>query len=242
MENEEKVIQDPNIEELKEKDEVPPEYQLESMRQEAGLGKITPEMRRELYNRFLEFETQLGTCTPQQQTFILAYLRDPTSAYKAGLVAGYSEASVRPYVSRLMANPKIANIIALGNNIREDRTFITADRTLQELALIAYSDITDYVIHPEDGQLQTREGVPDINTRAVASAEFTTVVDDRGEGRITTTFKTKLKMWNKVDALRMLALYQKLVKSDGSSVTINNQSEAGSQTMWVFGDKEIVLG
>lgn len=236
----EQVVRDGPVEELEDNEGEAPGFKLENLRQEAGLGHITAEMRRELFNRFLEFETLLSTCTNQQQTFILSYLNDPTNAVAAGRAAGFSEPTVKSYVSRLLRHEKIAHIIALGNNIREDRTFITADRTLQELAIIGFSDITDYETHPDTGRLTTRDGVPEHNTRAVASAEFTTVVDDRGEGRVTTTFKTKIKMWNKVDTLRMLALYQKLVRPEGGT-TIINKNEKGSTTTWVFGDREIVI-
>lgn len=235
-------VKDPETpEELTDNDGEEPSYKLENLRAQAGLGHITAQMRRELFNRFLEFETQLSTCSPQQQTFILAYLNDPTNAMAAGRAAGYSEVSMAPHISGLLRKPKIAHIIALGQNIREDRTFITADRTIQELAIIAYSDITDYEVHPDDGRLHTRVGVPEHATRAVASAEFTTVVEDNGKGKVVTTFKTKLKMWNKVDTLRLLALYQRLVKPEGGNVTINNKNEQGSQTTWQFGDKEIIL-
>lgn len=239
-EDKEEVVPDAQVEELEDTEEDAQAYQLESLRQEAGLGHITPEMRRELFNRFLEFETLLSTCTVQQQTFVLAYIQDPTDATKAGRLAGYAESGVKPHVSRLLRNDKIAHLIALGNNLREDRTFITADRTIQELAIIGFSDITDYEVHPDTGRLRVVEGAPRHATRAVASAEFKTVVEDIGDGKARTTFTTKIKLWNKVDTLRMLALYQKLMRPD-SHVTINNTNEAGSKTTWVFGDKEITV-
>jgi phage terminase small subunit len=204
---------------------------------------ITPEKRREILGKLAEFEMQLANLTYLQQNFVLAVLQDPTNLAMAVRKAGYSSVSdnsVRVKATQLMQDPKIASAVAIGQSLREDRTMVTSERTINELAIIAFSDITNYVVKPGVNMLEVKEGVPEYALRAVSQAEFKTTVVDKPNGDVQTTYNVKIKLWNKTDALRLLALYQKLVSGEGGTV-INNNTVNQQQNTWNFGGKEIPL-
>jgi hypothetical protein len=142
-----------------------------------------------------------------------------------------------------MKRPGVAACIALGEQLREDRTMITSDRTLHEIAIIAFSDITDFEIGP-GGKVITRPGVPSYATRAIASVEWTMTEFEGEEGKARTQYKTKIRLWPKDTALRMLAVYQKLMSGEGIQVnqTINNDNRGQVHThqhqhqTWQIGD------
>lgn len=204
---------------------------------------LRPEDRRRLLGRLAEFELKLLALNPNQQAFVMAYIMDPTDQTAAARKAGYSERRASATAVDLMKRPHVAAAIALGEQLREDRTMITSDRTLHEIAIIAFSDITDFKIGP-GGQIETKPGVPSYATRAIKSVEWTSIEREDEEGKPVITYKTKIALWPKDVALRMLAVYQKLLSGEGLTVnaTVNNDNrgqvhhhEHQHQT-WQIGD------
>lgn len=208
---------------------------------------VTPDMRKQLLGRLVEFELALQALPPREQMFALAVIADPTNLQRAGVRAGMSEQSAGKLTAGLLKKGRVAHAVALGNLIREDRTMVTSERTINELALLAYSDITDFVV--ENGQLKTREGIPAEHIRAVQQVEFNEV--DHYEPRliagewkqvvVRTTRHSRIKLWSKTDTLRMLALYQKLIAA--SSMVVNNNDNRGQQHThnhsWQIGDRVV---
>lgn len=206
---------------------------------------ITPEQRKEVLGRLAEFEMRLMDLTPLQANFVLAILRKPDNQANAAEIAGYAKASAKIKGSQLMANPKIQAAIAAGQLLREDRTMVTSERTLNELAIIAFSNIGDYTVEPGSNEVSTKPGVPEYALRAVQSAEYVTTVSENQQG-VTTVYKVKIKLWSKTDALRMLALYQKLINGAGEAgnITINDnrgQIHKHEHNTWQVGDKKITF-
>lgn len=203
-------------EEGRKEDEREAVARIEPIEEDGGTGPIilTPEARREYLGRLQDFAIRLEELPEMQGAFVLAMLKDPTNFTAAAKVAGYKFPNVES--QRLLNNPKVAAAIAAGEQLREDRTYLTSDRTLHEFAIIAFSDITNYVI--VDGNLQCKEGVPAWATRAVSTVEVeetSWMEDDVLHKRV----KTKIKLWSKTDALKMLAMYQRLLSGpDGSNL------------------------
>lgn len=224
--------------ELREATEDAEVYPLQEAYDTAGIDHITPELRREVLGKLVEFEVRLSALTVKQQNFVLGILHDPHNITKAAKGAGYADASAHVTASQLIIDPKIAHVIALGQQLREDRTMVSADRTLNELAIIAFSSIGHFEMDPGTGKLQMAEGIPDYMMRAVSQAEFTTTVVEVGE-KVTTTFKAKIKLWSKTDALRMLALYQKLFNPDGGTKIVDKSKHI--HNTWMFGDKSVTF-
>lgn len=80
----------------------------------------------------------------RQRQFCREYLID-LNATQAAIRAGYSEKYANTNASKLLQNTTINNYLQELKNERSQRTEITADLVLEELAAIATADITDYV-------------------------------------------------------------------------------------------------
>lgn len=204
---------------------------------------LTDEQRKALLGKLAEFELALLSLAPKQQAFVCAYLADPTNGSKAARTAGYAEGSAHVRASQLLNMPKIVAVIAMGQQLREDRTFITSDRILHELAIIAFSNIGDFFVS-SGGKIALKEGVPEYAMRAVSSAEFT-VTETEEDGKQTISYKTKIRLWSKPDALRMLAMYQKLLSGEGGTNLIINDNRGQTHThqyqqnVWQWGSRQV---
>lgn len=211
---------------------------------------LSPDDRKRLLGRLAEFELMLLGLAPKQQNFVMAYVADPSDGTRAARMAGYSEKRAAATACDLLKRADIAACIAAGEQLREDRTMITSDRTLHECAIIAFSDITDYEFRR--GEITTKPGIPSYATRAISSIEYTETefIDDKGNPR--TTYKTKIRLWSKDTALRMLAVYQKLLSGENgamlsaNNVTINdNRGQSHTHNhlhqSWQVGDRVLTF-
>lgn len=102
-----------------------------------------------------DWETEL---TAKQRAFVREYLVD-LNATQAAIRAGYSEATAKEQASRLLTNVHVESAVAAAMKIRSDRTDITADRVLKELAKIGFADIRKAI--KWQGTLVTEEDQPD---------------------------------------------------------------------------------
>jgi len=80
--------------------------------------------------------------TPKQAAFVQEYLLD-LNATQAAIRAGYSAKTADVAGPRLLGNVRIAGEVQAALEARAERTQITADRVLAELAAIAFSDLRD---------------------------------------------------------------------------------------------------
>lgn len=85
--------------------------------------------------------------TPRQEEFCRQYVIDfnATAAYKKAGYRARSDNSAAAGASELLRNSKIQAYISRLQQQRSQRTEITADRVLQEIAAIAFSDVTDVI-------------------------------------------------------------------------------------------------
>src|SRR5919197_2742959 len=78
--------------------------------------------------------------TPKQARFCAEYLID-LNATQAAIRAGYSPRTANEQGARLLAHVSIAAAISQAKQAQAERTGITADRVLQEIARLAFVDI-----------------------------------------------------------------------------------------------------
>jgi phage terminase small subunit len=102
-----------------------------------------------------EWENEL---TAKQRAFVREYLID-LNATQAAMRAGYSEKTAYASGAENLKKPQIASAIESALKIRADRTDITADRVLKELAKIGFADIRKAI--KWQGTLVTEEDNPD---------------------------------------------------------------------------------
>lgn len=88
-------------------------------------------------------KVKIVALTEKQQLFCDEYLID-LNATQAAIRAGYSERTAAAQAARLLTNVKIQEYIQKRKQDRVERTEITQDRVLQELAVIAFSNAADY--------------------------------------------------------------------------------------------------
>lgn len=161
--------------------------------------------------REIEFDDVAEQLTDRQRVFVQEYLLD-LNAHKAAIRAGYSVATAKNQGSRLLSNVYISAAVHVAQTQRSKRTGVTADRVLTELALIAFSDITD-VVSVTGGELTIRdmEPLPRRVKRAIES--MSEKPGEHGTAR-------SVKMHSKLAALKLLSDHLGLSAETVSKVRI----------------------
>src|SRR5262245_19115176 len=143
--------------------------------------------------------------TPRQRRFIDDYLLD-LNGKQAAIRAGYSPKTAEVLASQTLRIPKVQAAITAAQARRSQRTAISQDTVLRELALLAQSDIQHYVID-DHGEVQVREGAPEGATRAVASLKKKIVHTEAA-----VIYETTITLWNKPASVRMAGEHLGLFK------------------------------
>jgi phage terminase small subunit len=164
------------------------------------------------------------TLTPKQQVFIAEYLVDLNAA-RAYRSAGYANKNADVCASQLLVNPKVAAAIAAKQGERLLKLEITADRVLNELALLAFANMLDYIAVGENGTARvdlsklSREQAAAISEITVEEFTERTGEDDKGKPLFENVRRTKFKLTDKrgalVDLGRHLKLFTDKVQVDG---------------------------
>jgi len=134
--------------------------------------------------------------TPKQAIFIGEYVIDG-NATRAAIAAGVPEKSASVTASRWLKDKKIANVIAVRQELRAKRLEITADHVLKGLAQLAFYDIRD--LFDERGNLKKIAELDDVSRAAIAG------IDVSGKKTI-----TKIKLADRGQNLERLGRYFKL--------------------------------
>lgn len=100
----------------------------------------------------------MAEMTAKQQRFCDEYLID-LNATQAAIRAGYKERYAHTNANKLLQNTTIIEYIQKKRADREQRTEVTQDMVLKELALIAFSNAADYAKVIEKEVTQSVEGV-----------------------------------------------------------------------------------
>jgi len=178
--------------------------------------------------------------TPKEVAFVENYMIDlnATQAYeRAGFKARGHAAQVGAH--NLMRKPRIIAAIEAAKAERSQRTNITADRILKEIARLAFLDIGK--AFTEGGQLKPLHEMDEDTRRAISGLEVSALyADGENIGRL-----SKIKLSDKLRALELLGKHvgmfdQKVtVGSDGDTLSLLIQSVQGSafKPVVINGDK-----
>jgi len=99
----------------------------------------------------------MAKLTAKQQRFCDEYLID-LNATQAAIRAGYSKKTAEQLAYQLLQKTSVQNHIAELQKKREERTEITQDSVLRELALIAFAKASDYAKVVEKDAMVEVEG------------------------------------------------------------------------------------
>ena len=162
-----------------------------------------------------------GNLTPKQHRFVDEYLVD-LNATQAAIRTGYSPRTANEQAARLLAKASITEAVRIAQMARAERTGVTADQVLEELAKIGFADIRKAV--------QWGEGlaVPDAVTGEIRIANGIGMVgsqqlDDRTAAAIAEVAQTRdgirIKFHDKraalVDIGRHLGMFKEKVELTG---------------------------
>ncbi len=135
--------------------------------------------------------------TPKQKQFCIEYLID-LNATQAAIRAKYSKKTATEMGYENLRKPHIQKEIGRLNKDRSDKTEITVQRVLEELARIAFLDPKD--IFDKDMDLLPLSEMSEDARRAIAGIETVSTVSDK-DSKYTTK---KVKLINKDRALELI--------------------------------------
>jgi len=124
------------------------------------------------------------------------------NATKAAIRAGYSPHTASRIGSRLLKNVEIQAAIAAAGQRIEERTEITQDMVVRELARVAFSD--GRKLYRPDGSLKPPSEWDDETAAVVSGVETIELFEGAGRDRRHIGHKPKVKRWDKVKALELL--------------------------------------
>lgn len=133
----------------------------------------------------------------KRQQFCREYIID-LNGTQAAIRAGYAPRSAQVTASRLLSDDMVKAEIADLMAERAERTEITADRVLQELALIGFADMATYVRMQDGTPTVDLANLPPDATKVISEITQDSVIGNDGEE---TVLKTKLKLCDKRAAL-----------------------------------------
>lgn len=140
--------------------------------------------------------------TDKQKCFCEQYLLDfnATAAY---IRAGYTGKAAEVNASRLLTNDKVQAYLAVLRSRVTERAEVTLEKTVREIARIAFSNITTALTFNESGVVfRDSETLPEDVTAAIESVSFSESETKGGINR-----RCSLKFHNKTAALTLLADY-----------------------------------
>ena len=117
--------------------------------------------------------------TPKQKLFISAYLID-LNATRAAIAAGYSRDTAKQMGSENLAKPDVAEEIQKRMDRRAEKLEITSDKVLQEIALLGFANMADFIVPQEDCSILTDFSSM---TREQAAAIQEVTVEEYVEGK-----------------------------------------------------------
>lgn len=159
--------------------------------------------------------------TPKQRRFVDEYLID-LNATQAALRAGYSPKTADQIGSELLQKTTVAEALQARMKAREQRTEITQDRVLTELAKIGFFDVRK--LFHGDGSPKSIADLDDATAAAVAGLDVVNIGNqDAGIGQVM-KYKIADKRAALVDIGRHLGMFPgklELTGKDGGPVEIS---------------------
>lgn len=140
---------------------------------------------------------------PRQTAFVTEYLID-LNATQAAIRAGYSENTAQRIGSENLSKPLIAAAVEKAFASRVEKTGVTAERVINEIAKSGFSDLRK--MFNEDGSIKPPSEWDDAMAGSIASIEHET--SKAPDGDIIRV--AKIKLWDKGKALDQLARHLSL--------------------------------
>lgn len=143
---------------------------------------------------------------PKHALFVAQYLVS-FDAKAAAIAAGYPAKNAAREGYRLLQKPHVAKALAEASAPKLAKAGLTAERTLEELRRVAFSNIKR--LFDDKGNLIDAHLLTDEDAAAIAGIEIVkqNILPDDGKS----DFVHKIKLWDKVRALETLAKHFQLL-------------------------------
>lgn len=138
--------------------------------------------------------------TPKQERFVAEYLID-LNATQAAIRAGYSSKTAASIGEELLRKPEIGQAVEAGRAKLMAKTNITAERVLQEMGRLAFSDVRN--LFNADGSLKPLHTLTPEDSACIAGLEVIIKNAEAGDGHMDKVHK--IKVWDKSKNLENLA-------------------------------------
>lgn len=148
-----------------------------------------------------------GPLTDKQRAFCAEYLVD-LNATAAAKRAGYSAKTAKSTGFQNMERADVRAEIQRLMDERSQRTDVTIDSVIREVARLAFSDVRK--LFDDKGAMLPISEWPDGMAAAVASVEVDELFEGFGENRIQVGYTKKVKIWDKPKSLEMLGKHLRL--------------------------------
>lgn len=166
----------------------------------------------------VEYVNPLNELSFQQEQFVLAYMANGGRAPDAAREAGYASPEIQGY--RVVNTPRVRNAIEAlraerraAIDLKLRKKHLTPDRILEELATIAGFDLGEVLVQGPDGPRLDVTRLKSRHTRALQAIET--------ERTSSATTKTKIKVYDKLAALRLLMDHLGMLKASTVAVQVN---------------------
>jgi len=157
----------------------------------------------------------MAKLTPKQQRFVEEYLVD-LNATQAAIRAGYSKKTAKATGHENLTKPDIAKAVEAGRKAMAEKAGVSAERVVNELALIGFADMGKFVTVHDDGAV-----VIDFSKLATGDLRACSEISQK---HIPTKdgpdiVETKFKLHSKVQALKQLGDHLGIFKAPEQQVT-----------------------
>lgn len=157
-------------------------------------------------------KVDLMALTPKQKIFADEYLIDlnATRAYKVAYPRVKNEETAAAAGARLLRNVKVVEYVQKRMDERAQRTEITQDRVLQELAKLGFFDIRK--LFDDSGKPLDITGLDDETAACIAGLEVMDVYEGAGEDKEFAGYVKKYKLSDKLKALELIGRHLGMFK------------------------------
>lgn len=160
----------------------------------------------------------MDNLTPKQRRFCEEYVID-LNGTQAAIRAGYSIDSAKEIASMLLTKFNVSEYVSKLQKKLSDKTQITAEKVINELAKIGFSNVQDFI--DSDNSIKDISQIDSKKAAAVSSIKKS--VTTFGDGKNTGTKEVvEFKIWDKVSALEKLGKHLGLF-TDRVEITGNIQ-------------------
>lgn len=168
-------------------------------------------------------KTALDKLTEKHIRFSQEYIID-LNGRQAAIRAGYSETSAISTASELLTYPNIQNYIQQLLEERANRTQVTADKIVSELYHLLTFDVGE--IFDDNGAFKNIHTIPKELRKAISSIEVYEEYDSKGRGikRELIGYTKKIKFWDKIKVIEVLAKYLGLIHEKADSGNAGNNT------------------